>query len=70
MAPKSLEPWLSAFIRAEIDAVIDWKHQLESYPEIKRDPDERFSDDGSNFRSRHTSLSPERCRLQLIEVGD
>ncbi|KAF2172184.1 hypothetical protein M409DRAFT_49918 [Zasmidium cellare ATCC 36951] len=65
MVKKSPTPWLADFVSAEIRQVIDWKRTLSD--NIKPDPDSRFDDDGSNFRSVATDL-PTHCSLQLIEV--
>ncbi|KAM3419222.1 hypothetical protein BST61_g5163 [Cercospora zeina] len=65
MAPKLPEPWLAGLIQAEITAVIEWKQQR--LDGIKSDPDSRFSDDGSNFRSEVVS-PPSTAVVQLVEV--
>ncbi|KAF7185147.1 hypothetical protein HII31_13422 [Pseudocercospora fuligena] len=64
MAPKSLKVWLADYIWEEISHVLTWKQGLDDG--IKLDPDARFSDDGSNFRS--TSMPPGGCDVQLIQV--
>ena len=65
MVKTSLRPWLADFIAGEIRQVIDWKNSLNDH--IKPDPDSRFDDDGSNFRSAAAVL-PAHCSLQLTEV--
>ena len=65
MAPKSLDPWLAQLLKDEIAAVIDWKTHHDKG--VKSDPDCRFSDDGSNFRSEVDS-PPGNGEVQLIEV--
>ncbi|KAK3074446.1 hypothetical protein LTR53_003117 [Teratosphaeriaceae sp. CCFEE 6253] len=50
MAP-SLEAWLATFIAAELDAVIAWHGASKQKTALKQEPEDRFSDDGSNFRS-------------------
>lgn len=66
---KSLRECLGPFITSELQAVIAWKESLKPGSQVKRDPDERFSDDGSNFRSAAGSppLSPD-FKVQLLEV--
>ncbi|KXT04449.1 hypothetical protein AC578_3627 [Pseudocercospora eumusae] len=64
MAPKSLRLWLADYIWEEISHVLTWKQGSDAA--IKRDPETRFSDDGSNFRSK--SLPPDGCDVQLIQV--
>ncbi|GAB1726044.1 hypothetical protein NU195Hw_g5475t1 [Hortaea werneckii] len=48
---KSLRPWLGDLVEGELNAVIEWHKATQNAPKIKRDPDSRFHDDGSNFRS-------------------
>ncbi|RMZ09591.1 hypothetical protein D0860_04184 [Hortaea werneckii] len=48
---KSLRPWLGDLVEGELNAVIEWHRATQNAPKIKRDPDSRFHDDGSNFRS-------------------
>ena len=67
MGKKKPEPWLAKFISAEMKQVIQWKRSLDGT--IKPDPDSRFEDDGSNFRSEALAADlPANCLLQLIEV--
>ncbi|EMC94573.1 hypothetical protein BAUCODRAFT_25735 [Baudoinia panamericana UAMH 10762] len=65
----SLTEWLAPFIVAELQAVLAWSKALRGAPKIKNDPDGRFSDDGSNFKSivlAHTTTSDRK--VQLISV--
>ncbi|EME89530.1 uncharacterized protein MYCFIDRAFT_170975 [Pseudocercospora fijiensis CIRAD86] len=64
MAPKSRKAWLADYIWEEISHVLTWRQGLDDG--VKADPDTRFSDDGSNFRS--TSRPPDGCDVQLINV--
>ncbi|KXT13032.1 hypothetical protein AC579_3338 [Pseudocercospora musae] len=64
MAPKSLEAWIADYLWEEISHVLTWKHGSDGG--IRNDPEARFSDDGSNFRS--TSRPPDGCDVQLIQV--
>ena len=66
---KSLQPWLGAFIQKELAAVVEWRNQIQRAPKVKQDPDSRFNDDGSNFRS--TVDSPPLtvdCKAQILKV--
>lgn len=65
MVKRSLSPWLEDFISTEIKQVIDWRALLDDV--VKPDPDSRFEDDGSNFRSVTTDM-PTHCLVQLVEV--
>lgn len=68
MAPKRLEPWLGELVKRELEEVIAWKKETTKIgKKIKPDPDSRFSDDGSNFRSL-VDAPPRPSRVQLIEV--
>lgn len=62
---KSLSPWLADLTSDEIKQVIDWRKSLDDV--IKPDPDSRFEDDGSNFRSVVADVSA-HCLVQLVEV--
>ncbi|KAK4547145.1 hypothetical protein LTR36_001366 [Oleoguttula mirabilis] len=66
---KALPQWLGSFVEAELAAVVKWNNDIKETPKIKNDPDSRFSDDGSNFRSAvgapHLSTS---SKAQLIKV--
>ena len=63
-----LEPWLRTFVHSELDAVMAWKSELDRFPEVKRDPEERFNDDGSNFRNHCISAPNKAHNVQLLEV--
>jgi len=66
---KSLQPWLGAFIQKELAAVVEWRNQVQHAPKVKQDPDSRYNDDGSNFRS--TVESPPLtadCKAQILKV--
>lgn len=66
---KSLQPWLGTFIRDELAAVIEWRQDTLSAPKVKRDPESRFDDDGSNFRSSVNSPAPTvDAKVQLLKV--
>lgn len=66
---KHLDAWLTAFVEAELRAAIAWKQQARKYPKVKIDPDERFSDDGSNFRSvAGRNQLPRDAKVQLLKV--
>ena len=61
--------WLGQFIEDEVRSVIEWKKHIQSNPQVKRDPDERFSDDGSNFRSGIVSSTlPNDANVQISKV--
>lgn len=64
MGKKSLNPWVADCVWHELAAVTTWKQ--ETITGIKPDPESRFEDDGSNFRSRVSGQ--EQCLVQLIEV--
>ncbi|EME48430.1 hypothetical protein DOTSEDRAFT_67469 [Dothistroma septosporum NZE10] len=64
MGKRTLDPWLADCVWHELAAVVTWKKEINSG--IKRDPDSRFEDDGSNFRS-HVS-GQEQYLVQVIEV--
>lgn len=66
---KSLQPWLGDLVEGELNAVIEWHKATQNAPKIKRDPDSRFHDDGSNFRSAVQSppLTPD-SKVQILEV--
>ncbi|RMX87216.1 hypothetical protein D0868_15021 [Hortaea werneckii] len=66
---KSLQPWLGDLVEGELDAVIEWHKATQNAPKIKRDPDSRFHDDGSNFRSAVQSppLTLD-SKVQILEV--
>ncbi|RMY56960.1 hypothetical protein D0863_12798 [Hortaea werneckii] len=66
---KSLRPWLGDLVEGELNAVIEWHKATQNAPKIKRDPDSRFHDDGSNFRSSVQSppLTLDST-VQIIEV--
>ncbi|KAI7281163.1 hypothetical protein KC345_g4286 [Hortaea werneckii] len=66
---KSLRPWLGDLVERELNAVIEWHKATQNAPKIKRDPDSRFRDDGSNFRS--AVQSPPftlDSKVQILEV--
>lgn len=61
--------WLGQFIEQEIRAVIAWKQAASTNPQVKPDQDDRFSDDGSNFRSVVVSpMLPTDCKVQIAEI--
>lgn len=63
-----LEEWLLDYVCKEVDAAISWKKSINAG--IKRDPESRFSDDGSNFRSTVSLPLSGRARMvQLIKVS-
>ncbi|KAI7154819.1 hypothetical protein KC349_g7432 [Hortaea werneckii] len=66
---KSLQPWLGDLVEGELNAVIEWHKATQNAPKIKRDPDSRFHDDGSNFRSAVQSppLTLD-SKVQILEV--
>lgn len=64
MGKASLDPWLADFLWEEIANVIAWRNHLRTN-KVKPDPDGRFNDDGSNFRSRN---SDKEDAVQLILV--
>ncbi|KAI6820936.1 hypothetical protein KC340_g14617 [Hortaea werneckii] len=66
---KSLQPWLGDLVEGELNAVIEWHKATQNAPKIKRDPDSRFHDDGSNFRSAVQSppLTSD-SKVQILEV--
>ncbi|TKA23261.1 hypothetical protein B0A50_07318 [Salinomyces thailandicus] len=66
---KSIQPWLGAFVHGELAAVVQWTKSSHEAPNIKTDPDTRFHDDGSNFRSAVSTppLSVE-SKVQLLKV--
>lgn len=64
MGKASLDPWLADFLWEEIANVIAWTRHLKAN-KVKPDPDGRFNDDGSNFRSRN---SDKEDAVQLILV--
>ncbi|KAK5126572.1 hypothetical protein LTR85_009506 [Meristemomyces frigidus] len=67
---KSLRQWLGSLVETELAAVVNWNNDIKNAPKIKNDPDSRFSDDGSNFRSEVGSppLSTD-TKVQLIKVN-
>ncbi|KAI7089016.1 hypothetical protein KC356_g2806 [Hortaea werneckii] len=66
---KSLRPWLGDLVEGELNAVIEWHKAAQNAPKIKRDPDSRFHDDGSNFRSavQAPTLTLD-SKVQILEV--
>lgn len=66
---KSLQQWLGLFIATELASVTEWKRECQRAPKVKLDPESRFSDDGSNFRSAAGSppLSTE-SKVQLVKI--
>ncbi|RMY78009.1 hypothetical protein D0862_13454 [Hortaea werneckii] len=66
---KSLQPWLGDLVEGELNAVIEWHEATLNAPKIKRDPDSRFHDDGSNFRSavQSPTLTLD-SKVQILEV--
>lgn len=66
----AITPWLCGLIEAEIEAVVTWKSVVKREPGIKPDPeDERFHDDGDNFKSDVSSPPPAgSSRVQLLKV--
>ncbi|TKA72442.1 hypothetical protein B0A55_08003 [Friedmanniomyces simplex] len=66
---QSLKEWLGAFIATELGAVVAWNESSQKVSAVKQEPDDRFSDDGSNFRS--TTSSPaltNDCKVQVLSV--
>ena len=63
--------WVGPFIEQELRAVIAWKQHIKNVPIVKRDPESRFSDDGSNFRSiiRPSDSPHEPPKVQIYEVS-
>ena len=62
-----LPNWLDAFIASELNGVFKWQANRDQ--NIKKDPGDRYEDDGSNFRSHVTTptLTPAN-KLQIIKV--
>ena len=57
--------WIGSFIEQEVRLVLSWKQT----PKVKQDPDSRFHDDGSNFRSiTLPSLLPQDSKVQISKV--
>ncbi|KAK5110298.1 hypothetical protein LTR62_006151 [Meristemomyces frigidus] len=68
---KPLLEWLAEFVAQELEAVLNWHRISQVNKNIKPDPDSRFSDDSSNFRSTFDSASHTHLgdsKLQLLEV--
>nr|POE77772.1 hypothetical protein CFP56_09415 [Quercus suber] len=68
MAPR-ITPWLGELVADELRAVLQWKTLVKQEPDAEHVRQERFSDDGSNFRSNVTSppLGDEN-KLQIMNV--
>lgn len=68
MAYKPVD-WLGPLIEDDVRDTISWYKRTGLHPRVKRDPHERFEDDGSNLRSEVDSppLSDEQ-RVQIIKV--
>ena len=61
--------WLGSFIENELREAIAWKQDVKKVPKVKEDPETRFSDDGSNFRSAiQGSDLPESPHVQVAKV--
>lgn len=61
--------WLGSFIEEEIRLAISWKQDRQRLSHVKQDPNTRFSDDMSNFRSvASATLLPGDPKLQISKV--
>ena len=73
MAGTTLDNWLGPLIENEVDAVMSWSKRsgVKTEPGVKPELDvERFSDDGSNFRSVVTSPPVDTAsKVQLVKVS-
>ncbi|KAK3627988.1 hypothetical protein LTR56_007917 [Elasticomyces elasticus] len=66
---QTLKEWLGPFIAAELAHVLAWNKARTESSSLKKEPEERFNDDGSNFRSTVTSppLTGD-CKVQILSV--
>ncbi|KAK4894587.1 hypothetical protein LTR27_007228 [Elasticomyces elasticus] len=66
---QSLKEWLGPFVAAELAHVLAWHKARTESSSLKKEPEERFNDDGSNFRSTVTSppLTTD-CKVQILSV--
>ncbi|KAK3702923.1 hypothetical protein LTR37_014772 [Vermiconidia calcicola] len=61
--------WLGPFLEKELSAVIAWRKNVQGPSNVKRDPDGRFSDDGSNYRCVVAASDlPGDTRVQVCKV--
>lgn len=63
------EDWLGPLIEEDVQATITWYRNTIDFPKLKKDPDSRFEDDGSNLRSE-IELPPlsEKSTVQIVRV--
>ncbi|KAK5676244.1 hypothetical protein LTS10_011056 [Elasticomyces elasticus] len=66
---QALKEWLGPFVAAELAHVLAWNKAKTESSSLKKEPEERFNDDGSNFRSTVTSppLTTD-CKVQILRV--
>lgn len=61
--------WLGPFVEEEVRSVIKWSRQLHASPRVKPETDVRFSDDGSNFRSKFdASAASHDLKVRIVSV--
>lgn len=61
--------WLGPFIEDEVRAIIVWAEDGPNLQKIKLDSPDRFSDDGSNFRSLIDATQPSSdSQVQIVEI--
>ncbi|KAK3661181.1 hypothetical protein LTR56_000304 [Elasticomyces elasticus] len=64
-----LKEWLGPFVAAELAHVLAWNKARTESSSLKKEPEERFNDDGSNFRSTVTSPPLTRdCKVQILSI--
>ncbi|KAK5700571.1 hypothetical protein LTR97_005088 [Elasticomyces elasticus] len=64
-----LKEWLGPFVAAELAHVLAWNKARTESSSLKKEPEDRFNDDGSNFRSTVTSppLTSD-CKVQILSI--